>query len=46
MKKIAGAGGNPTDTSRDHVFTDWAAVDRFAADFAALAQPPVRPIPG
>jgi menaquinone-dependent protoporphyrinogen oxidase len=28
-------GGHPTDTSRDHDFTDWAAVERFAREFAA-----------
>jgi menaquinone-dependent protoporphyrinogen oxidase len=28
-------GGHPTDTSRDHEFTDWAAVERFAREFAA-----------
>jgi menaquinone-dependent protoporphyrinogen oxidase len=29
------AGGD-TDTSRDYEYTDWSAVDRFAADFARL----------
>jgi menaquinone-dependent protoporphyrinogen oxidase len=34
-------GGRPTDTSRDHDFTDWAAVERFAREFAgALAAVP------
>ena len=33
MKRIAGAGGMPTDTSRDHEFTDWTAVERFTRDF-------------
>ncbi|HEY6923417.1 MAG TPA: flavodoxin domain-containing protein [Steroidobacteraceae bacterium] len=27
---ISRRNGGPTDTSRDHDFTDWAAVDRFA----------------
>ena len=27
-------GGHPTDTSRDHDFTDWDAVERFARAFA------------
>jgi menaquinone-dependent protoporphyrinogen oxidase len=27
-------GGHPTDTSRDHDFTDWDAVDAFARDLA------------
>ena len=29
-------GGHPTDTSRDHDFTDWDAVDRFGAECAGL----------
>jgi menaquinone-dependent protoporphyrinogen oxidase len=29
-------GGHPTDTSRDHDFTDWDAVESFARDFAAV----------
>ena len=29
-------GGHPTDTSHDHDFTDWNAVDRIGADFAAV----------
>lgn len=40
MKRIARKAGHTTDTSRDHDFTDWAAVRRFAgtiADDAALA---------
>ena len=28
-------GGHPTDTSRDHDFTDWDAVDAFAQDVVA-----------
>ena len=38
MKRIARSQGNDTDTSRDHVYTDWEAVDRFAAEFAADVQ--------
>jgi len=34
--------GGPTDTSRDHEFTDWTAVDRFAHQFAAALTEPVR----
>jgi len=30
MKLIARAGGHSTDTSRDHDYTDWAAVSDFA----------------
>ena len=29
MKRIARKAGAPTDASRDHEFTDWAALDRF-----------------
>ena len=28
-------GGHPTDTSRDHDFTDWHAVERFGRECAA-----------
>lgn len=31
------AGGHPADTSTDHEFTDWDAVDAFAADCSRLA---------
>jgi menaquinone-dependent protoporphyrinogen oxidase len=31
MRMIARSVGGDTDTSRDHEYTDWAAVDRFAA---------------
>lgn len=34
MKRIAGAEGLSTDTSRDHEHTDWLAVDDFAARLA------------
>ena len=32
MRFMAGSAGGDTDTSRDHVYTDWAAVDRFARE--------------
>lgn len=32
-RRLVAPGGGATDTSRDHVFTDWNAVDRFAAAF-------------
>lgn len=35
MKRIARLKGNDTGASRDHVYTDWDRVDRFAAEFAA-----------
>jgi menaquinone-dependent protoporphyrinogen oxidase len=40
MRFIASAAGHATDTRRDHEYTDWQAVERFAGDFAsALPQP-------
>jgi menaquinone-dependent protoporphyrinogen oxidase len=35
MKHIARAAGAPTDTARDYEFTNWPALDRFAAELAA-----------
>jgi menaquinone-dependent protoporphyrinogen oxidase len=35
MRLIVGMAGGDTDTSRDYEYTDWDAVDRFAADFSA-----------
>ena len=35
MKRIARKYGEDTDTSRDYEYTDWDAVERFAADVAA-----------
>ncbi len=35
MKRISRSEGVTTDTSRDHVFTDWGALDRFAEEFIA-----------
>ena len=45
MKAIARRAGRTTDTSRDHDFTDWGAVERFAEGFAndAIAKAPSRP---
>jgi menaquinone-dependent protoporphyrinogen oxidase len=34
MRLIVGAAGGDTDTSRDYEYTDWDAVDRFAASFS------------
>ena len=34
MKWIARNSGSSTDTSRDHDYTDWVALDRFVAAFA------------
>ncbi len=33
MRRISAAAGGDTDTSRDYEYTDWNAVDRFAAEF-------------
>lgn len=37
MKRIVAGEGGETDTSRDHEYTDWDAVDAFADDVYALA---------
>lgn len=39
MRKISASQGNDVDVTRDHVYTDWEDVDRFAGDFAARLQP-------
>lgn len=36
MKRASAINGGSTDTSRDHEYTDWYQVERFAEDFAAL----------
>jgi len=36
MKRIARREGNSTDTTRDHEYTDWEAVTRFAQKFAGM----------
>ena len=36
MKYIAKSEGASTDVSRDHVYTDWAALDILADDVTAL----------
>jgi menaquinone-dependent protoporphyrinogen oxidase len=50
MKQISRVAGRTTDTSRNHEFTDWAAVARFADEIALdLAPRPdavVEPVPG
>lgn len=38
MKQLARRGGHSTDTSRDHVYTDWIAVDAFTDDVAHLIE--------
>lgn len=39
MRKISASQGNDVDVTRDHVYTDWEAVDRFAEEFAAQGHP-------
>jgi menaquinone-dependent protoporphyrinogen oxidase len=41
-KLVAMRSGGPTDTSRDHDFTDWAEVDRFAEKLVAVFAPASR----
>lgn len=38
MRRIAAKSGQPTDTSKDHDFTDWDEVAGFAADLLELAR--------
>jgi menaquinone-dependent protoporphyrinogen oxidase len=39
MKWIAWRSGGSTDSSRDHVYTDWAELDRFVMQFASEIDP-------
>lgn len=39
LKVIVGLGGGETDTSRDHEYTDWGAVDRLADNVVASSAP-------
>jgi len=39
MRFIVGRAGGDTDTARDYEYTDWDAVDRFAAKFACRMAP-------
>ncbi len=38
MKRIARKEGGPTDTTRDHELTDWAALARLVSEFAGRVQ--------
>lgn len=42
MKRIAEKEGASLDTSRDHVFTDWQALDRFVEEFVGSLAPELR----
>ena len=37
MKRIASKVGGDTDTSHDYEYTDWPALERFIAEFAAIS---------
>jgi menaquinone-dependent protoporphyrinogen oxidase len=39
MRMIAGIAGGETDTSRDYEYTDWPAVERFAAELELQLRP-------
>lgn len=41
MRMIVGFAGGDTDMARDYEYTDWDAVDRFAASFARRMSPPI-----
>jgi len=36
MKRISKQAGGSTDTSQDHEYTDWAALDRFSEEFEGV----------
>ncbi|AKU95473.1 Protoporphyrinogen IX oxidase, oxygen-independent, HemG [Labilithrix luteola] len=38
MRRIAEKAGGDTDVSRDYEYTDWLAVERFAAEFAEAVE--------
>lgn len=40
IRLMMARGGHPTDTSHDHEYTDWEAVDAFARECAALVDTP------
>jgi menaquinone-dependent protoporphyrinogen oxidase len=40
VKRASKPSGGPTDTSRDHEFTDWAQVQRFVESFEATLPAP------
>jgi menaquinone-dependent protoporphyrinogen oxidase len=44
MREICRRNGGPTDTSKDHEMTDWAAVSEFAKRFSLIVAP--APAPG
>ena len=38
MRLMMRRGGHPTDTSHDYDYTDWEAIERFAAEFATTVK--------
>lgn len=42
MKRISKQAGGSTDTSRDHEYTDWRALDRFSEEFISRVTRPVQ----
>ena len=39
MRRIARASGGSVDTTQDHIYTDWQALDRFVALFLESLDP-------
>jgi menaquinone-dependent protoporphyrinogen oxidase len=39
MKRISKEAGGSTDTSQDHEYTDWGALDRFSEEFESVVSP-------
>ena len=39
MRRIARSTSGDTDTSRNHVYTDWDALDHFVEDFIQTVEP-------
>jgi menaquinone-dependent protoporphyrinogen oxidase len=44
IKRIQKKAGRSTDTSRDHEYTDWAAVEEFGRELAGGGRPDGRPL--
>jgi menaquinone-dependent protoporphyrinogen oxidase len=44
IKRIQKKAGRSTDTSRDHEYTDWAAVEEFGRELAGFHRPTGRPL--
>jgi menaquinone-dependent protoporphyrinogen oxidase len=44
IRRIARSSGGPTDTSRDHEFTDWSQVEWFIEAFREMVRQPTDPL--